>query len=81
MENPRPTSMAKPRTYFFRCPDCGSEFLHTVDLAVEGPADKPPTCHCGATMAPAGIPRLVMPAPGGDGHTWEVQEMKREEQS
>jgi hypothetical protein len=67
------------RTFFFRCPDCGSEFLHTVDLDVlqqRKALDETPLCNCGATMKPAGIPRLVMPVPGGDGHTYEVEELK-----
>jgi hypothetical protein len=73
----------KPRTFFFRCPECGSEFLHTVDL--DAGSDEPmdvfaqigfsPVCHCGATMKEAAIPRLVMPEPGGDGMIYEVEEL------
>jgi len=70
--------LSNPRTFFFRCPECGGEFLNTVDLDVTDPdALEPPTCHCGATMLQAGIPRLVIPEPGGDGHTYEVKELQR----
>jgi hypothetical protein len=74
-----------PRTFFFRCPGCGGELLHTVDL--DAGSDEPrdtlsrlgftPVCHCGATMEEAPVPRLVVPEPGGDGQIYEVEELKR----
>ena len=68
----------KFRTFFYRCEECGSEFLHTINMQVTPEPPPPPDCHCGGRMLPAGIPRLVIPKPGGDGHTYEVEELKNE---
>jgi hypothetical protein len=65
------------RTFFYRCEECGSEWLNTIDLDIVSEPPDPPDCHCGGAMKPAGIPRLVIPEPGGDGHTYEVEELKR----
>ncbi len=72
--------MMQLRTFFFRCPDCGQEFLHTVDMdnpiAVQF-IDEAPLCHCGSVMQAAGIPKVVVPEPGGDGMIFEVEELER----
>jgi hypothetical protein len=73
-----------PRTLFYRCDGCGSELSNTVDLdnlpaASLDELEPPGPCHCGGTMQKAGIPALVIPEPGGDGHTWEVLELDRAE--
>jgi hypothetical protein len=67
----------KPRTLFYRCTECGSEILNTIDLDAVNVVRPPmPPCHCGGEMREAPIPRLVLPEPGGDGHTYEVMELK-----
>jgi len=82
--------MREPRSFLFRCAGCGTELIHTVDLALltqswwdrllgrpkSEPPGPPEACHCGGAWAPAGVPRLVNPEPGGDGMIFEVKPLE-----